>query len=1012
MSFLSRAHKSYDRGDKVRAVVTLIEGLKREPENEEALDLLLRLYGIEVDGLGLENDVIKILELQHDADDLLSVLVDNAHGCGHSRVAETLLELGEARGISYLPPTSEPDREPVDESVPEQVASAAASGSSSSGLADRADEAPGTTTEAPTGATKENDLPNIEDSPLPGELLADIDELGERSVPTDDSDDATVEDDADTGPPKSGAKAGGDSELRPEEKTARRKPRRRNVPRKKESARRPRKRFLFALVAALVLGAGAFFAYREVRHVSAVAGAEAMIATSSPENLDELSDELDALERRWRNDSAIGARVDFGRAYSAWITGEESAEIEPLGDSPWASGALAIDAARRGDLEGAIEAVTRAERLDAASVPALVARAVVEESRGRWSAAERAWSNVVQRDPDVLPAYEGRARIAWRQHDKQGLDSALGSLERRNAQHPYLVLRDLAEPIGAFDEAPEVRGGTTFLTGLGHFVAARTAYERGDVEDAAKAVYSLSKYETSGTPALQQGVVFAASYKPDDAVSAFERASMTDGMNRALRVRIQAMAPEALVGIGRPDLSERFETTLPGKTRRESAERRLPAMRRSAIEHVRESGWAVRALFAHVSAVAQRGDFERAVELYEHLESREVEPERARWEAALLRLAIEQVRSPGALEPAAEDVWRAARAFLDGNFEEVNAKTTLPVDGPLGAAARRYQISSLIASRRVPVALQLIDESRGEISAESDGLRLRAWARRGRDNRQFTTLYDRMKRADPTGARRLSDLASAVFWQGRPDEAEAYADAVLETEEGHREANWIKGLVLRQESRFNEADRYLRRSGRDWDDSSGLLVELGHVNIGLENWEEARKNFYRAFLLNRENIEAMRGLGEVYAIGSSEYGIRDLTRIREGLPGSGRFAPVRGEVLRWLSVLNGIREGNEDALGFLEASMKEVGRRPDLLVELARYHEARNERSEARKLYASALQGNTTLASAHLGLARTALEDGDESVARDHLERYLEVEPRGSGSEWARKRLEALEEEQ
>jgi uncharacterized protein HemY len=235
---------------------------------------------------------------------------------------------------------------------------------------------------------------------------------------------------------------------------------------------------------------------------------------------------------------------------------------------------------------------------------------------------------------------------------------------------------------------------------------------------------------------------------------------------------------------------------------------------------------------------------------------------------------------------------------------------------------------------------------------------------------------------------------------------------VLALEEGHREANWIKGLILRQQGEFSKAESYLRQSGRDWDDTAGLLIELGYVSLALENWDEARKSFYKAFLKNRESIEAVRGLGMAYAAVRSEVAVRDLSRIEEALPQNARFSPVRGEALRWLAVVEGVREGNTDALSYLEGAMKEVGKRPDLLVERARFHEARDQRAEARKLYAAALQGNTTLASAHLGLARTALQDGDESVARDHLERYLEVEPRGSGAQWARKRLASLNEDQ
>ncbi len=984
MSFYNRAQKAYDRGDIVRAVVMLIEGLKRSPDHAEALDMLLRLYGIEVDGMGLEPDVIKILELQPDANDLLSVLVDNARGCGHDRVADALLELGGARGLAYVPESEddEPD-EPEGQDEPDEVGQSPG-------------ESPADPQEEPAVDEPADVAPETEDSPIPEELLSDIDDLGERSVPEDDELPAESEDAPET------KKRGQDEPKKPRRK------RRTSTP--PEDRLRLRKRYFFIITVVALIAISLFVGYREVQRVSAEASVESALASSAPHRIGEVEDKLGAVGRSWATEEGVHDRIAFVRAYASWTTGKES-DITPLGDSPWATGALAIAAAQRGDLEEALEMTTRAERADAAAVPSLMARAIIEETRNRWSASDRAWANVVERDPDVLAGYEGRARNAWRRLDERQLQNALGALERRDESHPYLVLSKLESPLGVVDAGLTVDTSSRFLQSLELFRRVRIAYARGDDEAGIDAANELSLSESDGVAALQHGVALAHGYQAEEASKAFQRAALTEGMTREFRLRLQSQAVESLAGIGRPDLSEPFETVLTGKTPREKIELRIPALRKPAIDSVRESPWAVRAVFAHIGAVAQRGDYEQAIELYEFVEGREVDPERARWEAALLRLEIGSNTRASGLSAEGEAVWSAASSYLDGQFETVNATTTLPTEGALGERARRYQILSLIASRRVAVALQLMEEERGNVSAASDGLRIRAYARQARENLRFERLYQRMKAAKPVGVQRRADLAAAAFWQGKVDEAEEFSAGVIESQEGHREANWIMGLILRQRGKFDEANKYLRRSGRDWDDTAGLLVELGHVSLALENWDEARKNFYKAFLKNRENIEAIRGLGAAYAAVRSEIAVRDLARIEAGLPNTQRFAPVRGEVLRWLAVVNGVREGNEPALSYLKASMKQVGRRPDLLVEEARYHEAREERKEARKLYAAALQGNTTLASAHLGLARTALLDGDESVARDHLERYLEVEPRGGGADWARKRLASLNEE-
>ncbi|MEZ4462299.1 MAG: tetratricopeptide repeat protein [bacterium] len=93
------------------------------------------------------------------------------------------------------------------------------------------------------------------------------------------------------------------------------------------------------------------------------------------------------------------------------------------------------------------------------------------------------------------------------------------------------------------------------------------------------------------------------------------------------------------------------------------------------------------------------------------------------------------------------------------------------------------------------------------------------------------------------------------------------------------------------------------------------------------------------------------------------------------------------------------------ALPDLDAAEGVGGKRPDLPRRTGPIAEANADYAGARSLYAQALQRNSAMGDAHLGLAKMAIREGDQKVARDHLEKYLELEPRGEARSWAEQKL-------
>lgn len=184
---------------------------------------------------------------------------------------------------------------------------------------------------------------------------------------------------------------------------------------------------------------------------------------------------------------------------------------------------------------------------------------------------------------------------------------------------------------------------------------------------------------------------------------------------------------------------------------------------------------------------------------------------------------------------------------------------------------------------------------------------------------------------------------------------------------------------------------------------------VGFIHLDLGRHAMAQELFYEAIMRERQNTEALRGMGLAYLGFDVARGRRDLTRLLANYGTQSHSAAQRGELNKALALLYGASEGHEEALVYLQRARAELGERADVLVEFARYHNARGDKAAARQAYVSALQKHSTLPDAHLGLARVALDDGDHRLARNHLERFLALQQIGPDVEVARELLAGLQ---
>ena len=239
---------------------------------------------------------------------------------------------------------------------------------------------------------------------------------------------------------------------------------------------------------------------------------------------------------------------------------------EEQGAGVWRRGAAALHALQRRDLEHALGHVEAMERLDPEALATSWSRALLEEQRSRFEDADRAYSSALERFPGFLHGRMGRVRLALYQHDAEALREARDALAALHPEHPYLLVE--LEPLEQNPPAPEALAshGLKPEAKRDRFLSAYLAYHealrlasRGDQDAAlARTREALARCDALAPALLKQGVLLAASSRPDEAIEAFERYAAIEQLGVDARLALMVRAPRALTQAGRPDLALRF----------------------------------------------------------------------------------------------------------------------------------------------------------------------------------------------------------------------------------------------------------------------------------------------------------------------------------------------------------------------------------------------------------------------------------------------------------------------
>lgn len=105
MSYLSRAQSFVERGEIMRAFYQLVNGLRRNPHDERALDLLVDLYIGDFDSPGVEKDLLVVLGVVPQGIDIYEMIYASLEQSGDERRLKSLVQTRERENL--LPPEPE-----------------------------------------------------------------------------------------------------------------------------------------------------------------------------------------------------------------------------------------------------------------------------------------------------------------------------------------------------------------------------------------------------------------------------------------------------------------------------------------------------------------------------------------------------------------------------------------------------------------------------------------------------------------------------------------------------------------------------------------------------------------------------------------------------------------------------------------------------------------------------------------------------------------------------------------
>lgn len=1032
MNFESIARKACERQDYVGAVVTLSRGLKRLDDVDcEAFDLLIDLYANCCQAPGLEREVADVLVRHFDVGLVSGQIIACLEARELFSMSRAFHREISSRGVlietvSLESLTQEEERFDLDEpSEPIPV------------IEDVLDVEPSEPLHLPTPEDAPRELP-IEDAPVdqdseevddlpPDEPVAfptSVEEESEaefeapREIEWTDEQDREVHSPAlDPLPIKSSG------QIAPQSSP--------------ESPRRSWRVPAILLVLAL-LGLGAFMIFSPPR------GARVQALEQQLEAFDTLNPAaFDLLlgEQEQELDEDARARMNFARMLLALERGDVLPSHNDTTDGVWSRGASVFQALQRRDVEAALAHVEAMERRWPDALATLWTRARLEEERGHFEDAQRAYALAMHRTPRFLPGLMGSVRVAFYQGDHDELEKAQGELRDLNPLHPYLSIysdplqRAIVHPSEPGAASAELQARSLLSeTSPDRFARAYNAYlnayqlrERGDLSAAhtvAREALSLSPYMSPAL--LLQGSILAAQLRVDEASKIFARYAALEQLEVQARLALMVYAPRALTRAGRPDLALIFALDPGGESARsrlilaageplvEQQEQWRPISlnltREQRDQHAVSAGLALAEL---AWALIELGAAQDALQLTRQLNA-DTYPflDDVKWFAyavmgatqRLTDLAYQHREEP--IAPYPELLAALANAEFMHAHEVVTAHPELARRQMLWLRASTR--AQLVATPRPDVLSSLDRVEFAAVPGELARQRMLVWTMLEPTHKKVVELRETQLESQPTSLHALLDMAHVALWLPDMELARRDLDAARLLAAEHPEVTYLESLMLALSSDERGLKELFKRSSLSVDDPVWVL-DVGELALRHKLPSLAYEYFSKLKRINAVSPALLDRLGRALGGLDATQAGKVLAGLEARYQGS-EDTVHRSKVLRWTAVIAGVRKGKREANVSLDRALALEGVPQDeLWLEQGRYFMAIEQNKRARDSFTQALRYNSSLADVHAELGELALADDQFDKARDHFIKYLEARPYGVRSTLVRQKLDRLQ---
>jgi tetratricopeptide (TPR) repeat protein len=1033
MSFETFARVALDRGDSVRAMLILIEGLKRHPENEQALATLVNLHGAH-SAPGLERDVVAACSAHPEAPFILGQLINRLDARGMAAMVARVEQAADALGLPIERIEDDPDSDLltlsqlealIAEAEAEPIYLDADLDLYEEHIALLSDELP-TLPPGVEDTHASQTAPGYETDPGLGH-----EPFAPRTSDTDPGmDHAGVWDEQFEPAPSA----------RPERHPEPEAPRAMGRAASRAAAARLATPRGLMSAAALVLLVGVCTAtgWMLFSRSAADAAQERRVEVFDPLMPTAYEVARSRAEERWGGREDVVGRDAFVAALRALELGEPAPEVVAR-ETSWSYGAEALAAIGRREPSVAISRLATLERRWPDALATLWTRARLEESRGHMSLALSAYQRLHLASPRFVPALTGAMRAAHATGDARALSLASARLAGLNPGHPYLAQQaptsltpslwsralPALPPARRMPAAAVAEAQDAYLRAMAGHEATLAAWRRGELEEA----WSASERAVADAPwspdiVLVHGALQAARGDAEGADATFMRLASAQGLTVERRLELMWIAPRALAQAGRPDLGWRWTLgspqlrderpapdgappLLPSRTRPVSLSLTPAQLDASPIPLVQQAALAR----VHVLRVWGKGEQALdALELMDALSTTDGADQGAITDSIALERGLTLIesgqlaRAEGWLDQQQDAAVRPivlawlllARGQVGEGLDAAHVARQAAEANP---EAWRVLFAAMHAAGQSEQAVELIEQRR---VTPPGAPALRDLA---------ALLHASAGQPDPvpagaaswTSPARLASLAMSQLIAGEEKAAQASATRALELAPRAPEVVRVAALIARASGQQEQAAALLESAGLGPQAALRLWLDLGQLSLERRRLPAAREAFELVLEAHPTDMAALSGL--VRACEGLGLACRGSLEQRWGeAQGDPRRAAL---IARGLAVALHSRTGSAEGLAWLEQARRRDPASAELSVEFATYWRALGQEERAHKAYLEALSARDTFAPAYLGLARLALKAKQMPQAREHLTRYLSLSPRGADADWARRQLES-----